>query len=92
MTVEATVVHKKRAIRYALAGDDGQKVSYFSGPLTRPGSRGPWSDDEDNPLSPSFRPLEGRGEYAKARWWALFGRRAARPSHGEYDAKPLQPR
>ena len=89
MTVETTVVRKKRSRRYALAGDDGSRIAYFKGSLTRPGARGPWNEDEDNPLSPNFKPLEGRGDYEKARWWALHGKRGARPAHGEYDEKPV---
>lgn len=90
MAVQTEVVRKKPKIRYALPNSDGERVEYFSsGMLTRPGARGPWGEDEDNPLSPNFRPVEGRTEAAKARWWALHGRKNARPVHGEYDAKPV---
>lgn len=91
MTVETKVVPKKRTIRYALSDADGSRISYFQG-VTRPGARGPWSEDEDNPLSPNFRSLEGRGERGRARWWALHGRKTARPTHGEFDEKPAQSR
>lgn len=82
---------KPARIRYALGGAEGPQ--YFSGSaLTRPGTRGPWNEDEDNPLAPNFRPLDDRNDKEKARWWALHGKKSYRPSHGEYDAKPAQSR
>lgn len=73
----------RRRIRYALperAGDD-------------------WGQSEDNPASPTFvpvgepdrsglDPLHGRpvrSEMARARWWALRGRRSRNPSSGVFD-------
>lgn len=44
-----------------------------------------WAQSPDNPASPNFVDLERRGEYARARWWALRARRAKAPSSGEFD-------
>lgn len=76
----------RKKIRYALGGN--ADVAYFNS-TTNPGATGPWSESEDNPMSTTFRPLTERSERSKARWWALHGKKGARPAHGEYDAKPL---
>jgi len=31
----------------------------------------PWSENEDNPLSPLFVPPKKRGKNSAARWWAF---------------------
>lgn len=49
------------------------RIKYFGSGQTSVGSRA--ADDTDNPLSRNFLPLDERGEYGKARWWALFGKK-----------------
>lgn len=69
-------------IRYASG------IEYFEGSLTMPGAsrEGLWRDSSDNPMSPTFVPLEARTESAKARWWANINRRAKRqPSVGVFE-------
>lgn len=84
---EAAPPKAQKRIKYASAGEE--RIPYFPGTgIARPGSRGPWAEDEDNPMSATFRSPEERTERQKARWWALNGKKNARPTHGEYDARP----
>jgi hypothetical protein len=41
-------------------------------------------DGKDDPGSPNFVPLEQRDERARARFWALYGKRK-RKDHGVFD-------
>lgn len=61
-----------RRIKYATG------IEYFEGSLTLPGggARELWRDSDDNPMSPTFVPLEVRDERGKARWWSNYNRRA----------------
>lgn len=71
-----------RKIRYASG------IEYFEGSLTLPGPglRELWRDSEDNPMSPTFVPLEARDERGKARWWAAINKRARQhPAVGVFD-------
>lgn len=62
-------------------------IEYFGGSMTLPGAayREPWKDSTDNPMSPTFTPLEHRTEQNRARWWALNKRRNAGPAAGVFD-------
>ena len=72
-----TATKRRKVIKYAKGGDVA---------IERPSSLlSAWSDNEDNPLSPTFIPLTERGHRGKARWWALQGRRNKKPSSGVYD-------
>lgn len=53
-----------------------RKIRYHSS--TQKGIGAGYRDDQDNPLSQNFLPLEDRGESGKARWWALYGRKFSR--------------
>lgn len=57
-------------IRYASG------IEYFEGSLTMPGAsrEGLWRDSADNPMSPTFVPLEQRTESGRSRWWANINR------------------
>ncbi len=68
----------RRVIKYAMGGD-AQTERAKGGVLSN------WSDSEDNPLSPTFIPLTERGDYGKARWWALNARRNKKSSGGVFD-------
>lgn len=71
----------RKKIRYAAGGDMNVGEA-----LVRPGVRVPWSESEDNPLSPNFIPLTERGEHAKARFWAMTNRRdKSSPVAGVFD-------
>lgn len=52
-------------------------LEYFGeGGITRPGAaRNMWRESSDNPMSPTFVPLQDRGPQAQARWFAMQGRR-----------------
>lgn len=63
-------------------------INYFhERSLTVPGAlAGAWKDSEDNPMSPSFVPLEARTPQAQARWWAGHNRRRRQtPVTGVFD-------
>ena len=72
-------------IRYATP-EGGEGIEYFGASLLTPGSRELWRDSSDNPMSPAFQSLESRPERAKARWWALYGKRVKnQPAAGVFD-------
>ena len=41
--------------------------------------------DLDNPFSPNFLALDARNDGDKSRWWALYGKRRARPGMAVLD-------
>lgn len=63
--------------------EGSREISYV---LTRPGASVFRMDPADDPLSPSFLPLEKRSEIDKARFWVLHSQgNSNRPAHGEFD-------
>jgi hypothetical protein len=73
-------VTRSRKIRYA-------NIRYHGGNnLTTPGRPSTeWKENEDNPMSINFVPVEDRNEMAKARWFALYGKKNRRPLAGQFD-------
>lgn len=53
-----------------------RKIRYA---LERDGVKSDARQDMDNPFSPNFLMLDARNEGDKARWWAMYGKRRARP-------------
>ena len=87
-----SAVRRRRKIRYKGGVDEAGNpkppgIQYHGGnlDLSPGGVRVPWRESQDNPMSPSFIPLTERNERAKSRWWALYNKRNARPSHGVFD-------
>lgn len=60
-------------------------IQYHSEPETAGGFRAPWGQSPDNPVSPNFVDLARRGEYGRARWWALHARRSGQSKSGVFD-------
>jgi hypothetical protein len=50
------------------------------------GGMSPWSEDKDNPMSPSFLPPDERTPTGESRWWALaLHRKKSKYSIGVFD-------
>lgn len=85
---EDTKSASRKKIQYATsAADDAPSLRRAIPYHRHSGKHEVWRDNPDNPLSPSFIPLTGRGERGKARWWALHARKQNRPANGEFDPK-----